>query len=435
MKILNQETELVPVGNLRVHPENPNVGDVEGIAESIAENGFFGTILAQRSTGYVLAGNHTFQAALKAEAAEVPVTWVDVDDVRAKKILLADNNLARRGRWDESLLDSLLETMDGDMEGTGFTDDELEALGFVEVPPETPPGGENDPPAATGGEGDPEPKDEKPKKEPEERGDPVAKAHEKWQAKTGEVYLVGGVHKVMCGDSTRAEDVAILFSGEKPAALVTDPPFAITGSATGTDDMSGLEIIEPFFRLWMGIWFKLLPLFAHIYSYCDFRTYGLIVTVANESEGSLKNCIIWDKGGGGLGSYYQNTHEFVYFGVKNERRRITANKTGARLIHGQPNIWRYNPPTYGSESWHTANKPVDMVKRMIENSTDEGDLVAEPFGGGGTTLIAAHRSGRRCFAMELKPKYVSVALERADEEGLEIELIREAQNGESNESD
>lgn len=128
MKILNQETVTVPLKTLKPHPENPRKGNVAGIAESIAVTGFYGTIIVQQSTGYVLAGNHRLQAAKKAGAKEVPVTYVDVDDAGAKRILLGDNRLNDVAEYDDKLLADVLQGIlneEGTLEGTGYNDDDL----------------------------------------------------------------------------------------------------------------------------------------------------------------------------------------------------------------------------------------------------------------------------------------------------------------------
>lgn len=131
MKVLNQSVEMVPVGALRLHPRNVNNGDVGAIHESIKHNGFYGTIVAQRSTGYVLAGNHRLQAAQHAGATEVPVVWVDVDDDHALRILLADNRTTRLGSDDPEALARLLQEIAdtaGTLDGTGYSDDDLDEL-------------------------------------------------------------------------------------------------------------------------------------------------------------------------------------------------------------------------------------------------------------------------------------------------------------------
>jgi hypothetical protein len=111
VRILNQTVETVAVTDLKTHPRNVNQGDLGAIHESITANGFWGTIVAQRSTGYVLAGNHRLMAAQQAGATEVPVAWVDVDDEAALRILLADNRTTRLGQDDPNVLAELLQEL------------------------------------------------------------------------------------------------------------------------------------------------------------------------------------------------------------------------------------------------------------------------------------------------------------------------------------
>lgn len=113
---------------VRPHPDNPRNGDVEAIMDSIRENGCYRPIIVQASTGYVLAGNHTYAALIEMGEERIPVAWVDVDDDRAKKILLADNRTADLGRYDEALLLDLLKGLDGDLLGTGYSPDDVDNI-------------------------------------------------------------------------------------------------------------------------------------------------------------------------------------------------------------------------------------------------------------------------------------------------------------------
>ncbi|GGJ65254.1 ParB N-terminal domain-containing protein [Deinococcus aquiradiocola] len=131
MHILNQKHEQVPVHRLTPHPRNPNVGNVEAIQASIDENGWYGAIIAQKSTGHILVGHHRYQAAVQAGADKVPVFWIDVDDTRALKILLADNKTAELATRDDDLLAQVLrELAEGDagLHGTGYDTSDLDLL-------------------------------------------------------------------------------------------------------------------------------------------------------------------------------------------------------------------------------------------------------------------------------------------------------------------
>jgi ParB-like chromosome segregation protein Spo0J len=123
--------EQVAVDRLTVHPDNPRRGNTEAIKQSIEANGFVGALVVQRSTGHVLAGNHRLVAATELGFKKVPVLWVDVDDDRARRILLADNRTADQATWDDAALAELLgELAIGDeaLIGTGFSEDELADL-------------------------------------------------------------------------------------------------------------------------------------------------------------------------------------------------------------------------------------------------------------------------------------------------------------------
>lgn len=123
--VVAQQYELTHVDKLSTHPANPRRGDVDQLASSIEANGFYGAVVAQRSTGHVLAGNHRLLAARERGILELPVIWLDVDDDRAARILLVDNRSNDVASYDEAQLVELLQELDGDLTGTGYSDDDL----------------------------------------------------------------------------------------------------------------------------------------------------------------------------------------------------------------------------------------------------------------------------------------------------------------------
>jgi ParB-like chromosome segregation protein Spo0J len=129
-RICNERYELVSVERLKPHPKNPRRGDIAAIAKSIAKNGFYGAVVAQVSTGFIVAGNHRFEAAKREGVTQVPVIWVDVDDKAARLILWADNKTNDVAGYDDKALATLLEAArsDDDLVGTGYTEDDLEKL-------------------------------------------------------------------------------------------------------------------------------------------------------------------------------------------------------------------------------------------------------------------------------------------------------------------
>ncbi|MBW3637361.1 MAG: ParB/RepB/Spo0J family partition protein [Armatimonadetes bacterium] len=129
--VINESVEMVPVSRLTLHPQNVNQGDAGAIFQSIEANGFYGVVVAQRSTGRILAGNHRYEAAKMAGLGEIPVAWVECDDATALRILLADNRTARLGRDDDAALAELLAEISnsaGTLEGTGYDGDDLDQL-------------------------------------------------------------------------------------------------------------------------------------------------------------------------------------------------------------------------------------------------------------------------------------------------------------------
>jgi ParB-like chromosome segregation protein Spo0J len=131
--ILSNQVVQVPTGDLKPHPKNPRRGNVEVIAESIRQNGFYGAVVAQRSTGHIVAGNHRWRAAQEAGMPEVPVLWVDVDDERALRILLADNRTSDVASNDSAVLAELLAGLP-DLAGTGYTAEDMTSLLAQDVP-------------------------------------------------------------------------------------------------------------------------------------------------------------------------------------------------------------------------------------------------------------------------------------------------------------
>jgi len=131
MRILDGKTEVVPIDALKPHPRNPREGDIGAINASIDNNGFYGRVLAQKSTGFILAGNHRWQAMTQAGATEIPVEWIDVDDDHALRILLADNRTNDLASYNDNELADLLEQLrvdTGTLAGTGYDGDDLDQL-------------------------------------------------------------------------------------------------------------------------------------------------------------------------------------------------------------------------------------------------------------------------------------------------------------------
>ena len=196
-QILSATIEIVPISGLSLHPENPRRGAVEEISKSIVEHGQYRPIVVQRSTGFVLAGNHTLMAAREVGMPEIAVTYLDVDDAEARRILLVDNRIADAGTYDDATLLSLLrqsESEYGSLAGTGYDDDAFEALELAVEPPALLPAPDEDIPTIV---------------------TPFSKPGDVW---------ICGPHRVACGSSTDPEMFLKLLGDNKVDLIWTDPP-------------------------------------------------------------------------------------------------------------------------------------------------------------------------------------------------------------------
>lgn len=228
----------------------------------------------------------------------------------------------------------------------------------------------------------------------------------------GELWDLGG-HRLYCADSTVLENVRHAIGDLRIVCVCTDPPYAIYGSSTGiSSDIADDGMVRPFFEVVWRNTHAVLAKFGHAYLFCDWRSWSAIWESGKRAEMAPKNMLVWDKGGGGLGSSYANTFELVAFFAKLPKQVTMRgdNETGQRMVH-RPNMLRFPKPS-GDERQHNAAKNVDMLKELIANSTDEGDAVLDMFGGSGSTLIAAHEIGRRCVILENAPRRCDVILSR-----------------------
>jgi ParB-like chromosome segregation protein Spo0J len=138
VKIAKQEYAILPLTSMKLHPKNPKKGDTDAIGESLVANDFYGAVIVQKSTGFILAGNHRWKSATEKGMVEIPVIVVDCDDATAERILLADNRIADLGSYDDKALAALVkdaQAHSGSLAGTGFMGVDLERMLAKEKPP------------------------------------------------------------------------------------------------------------------------------------------------------------------------------------------------------------------------------------------------------------------------------------------------------------
>lgn len=381
-----------PVGKLIPYGRNPRKNDhvIEQMAGAIQEFGFRIPIIA-KSTGEVVDGHLRLKAALHLGLETVPVVLADdLTPMQIKAFRILANRSATWAEWDEDLLRLELEELqldDFDLALTGFDDDEIaELLAGEESTTE----GHTDEDAA-----------------PEVPVTPVSKP--------GDIWIMGK-HRLLCGDSTDATSFALLMASEKATMVFTDPPYGVNYANSSKDKMRGTnrpilndnlgEDFEPFLKA------ALTPMIAHcqgaIYIAMSSSELDTLQAAFRAAGGKWSTFIIWAKNTFTLGrSDYQRQYEPILYGWP---EGATRHWCGDR---DQGDVWHFNKPRVND--LHPTMKPVELVERAIRNSSRPGDIVLDPFGGSGTTLIAAEKSGRQARLIELDPKYVDVIVRRWQE--------------------
>ena len=401
VRVLAQDYEMVGIESVKPHPKNPRQGDVGAISESIEANGFYGAIVVQRSTGYVLAGNHRLMAARAQGLSEVPCVWIDVDDERAVKILLADNRTNDLASYNDSVLAELLADLanTSDLTGTGYDGDDLDAL-IAEM--------------ARGG----------PEQEvPDAKLDQAAELQKKWGTESGQLWIIGN-HRLLCGDSTNQEDVARLLDGNRPNLMVTDPPYGVNYDPNWRNEAAEAghlaysarrvrEVANDDRVDWRDAW-ALFPGNV-LYTWSPGGDHVILTGLAIQESGfTIRNQIIWKKPHFPISrGAYTYQHEPCWYAV---RKGEKADFIGPK---NESSVWEITLDK-NVEGGHSTQKPLECMARPIRNHT--GD-VYEPFCGSGTTICAAEGLGRKCYAMEIDPGYIAVTLERLSQMGLEPRLV------------
>jgi DNA modification methylase len=320
---------------------------------------------------------------------------VDLDTKEGREMAMLDNlttqvNLA----WDKAELESISDQVEGfDVGDFGFEIDDLPQVVM---------------PTDKQGEGEGEPQTEV----KEDDFDPDA--HYETKVKAGEVWLLGE-HRLMCGDSTDADAVAKLMNGEKAAMMFTDPPYGVAytggvihGSKINTDHKREMLKNDD-----IDIYSKFIPLINDIIDdgaiyifYATVNTYALLKPL-RENGIELNSIIVWNKintGYADMNSNYKNKYEPCFYGKRKGHKLNFVGPTN------ECTVWDIEKDRVND--LHPTQKPVVLPGRAISNSSKEGDIVVDLFGGSGSTMIACEQLGRKCRMMELDPHYCTVIIAR-----------------------
>ncbi|OAN53018.1 DNA methylase N-4 [Paramagnetospirillum marisnigri] len=386
---------LIPYGrNARTHSD----GQVAQIAASMVEFGWTNPVLAD-SKGNVIAGHGRLAAAKSLGLDTVPVVILDhLTEAQRRAYILADNKLALNAGWDEETLAAELHALNGDgydLGVIGFSDEELDAL-------MAPLDDEGD------GQGDETGEDEV----PEPPADPVTRPGDLW---------ILGQHRLLCGDSTILADVEKVLGGPPANMCFTDSPYNVDYGAPGKGG-KGRRILNDalgggFKQFLYDVCVNILAVTkGAVYMCMSSSELHTLQSAFLEAGGHWSTFIIWAKNTFTLGrSDYQRQYEPILYGWKEGGGHYWC---GAR---DQGDVWSINKPA--RNDLHPTMKPVELVERAIGNSSRENEIILDPFGGSGTTLIACERMGRQARLLELDPKYVDVIVLRWQEQTGEAAIL------------
>lgn len=390
--------------NARTHSKN----QIQQIAASIREFGFINPVLID-TDNRIIAGHGRLAAARLTGIKEVPTIEIgDMSEAQIRAYILADNRLAELAGWDKEILALELQDLtelqiELDVTVAGFELPEIDIL--IE---------DLNTPSSV---------DDAADQAPEIDGTvaSVTRPGDLWQL---------GPHRVLCGDATTAESFARLMGNERAQMVFTDPPYnvPVDGHICGLGRvqhaefaMASGEMSEAEFTAFLEKIFGNLAAYStdgSIHFVCmDWRHMTELLSASRDAYNELKNLCVWNKTNGGMGSLYRSKHELVFV-FKNGTAPHINNVELGRHGRYRTNVWDYaGINTFGTGrlddlATHPTVKPVALVADAIKDCSKRDGIVLDCFGGSGTTLIAAERTGRRGRVMEMEPKYVDATIER-----------------------
>jgi DNA modification methylase len=479
LRILRGELFDAPIDTLQTHPMNANQGDVGAIHESIEANGFYGRALVQKSTGYILIGNHRFRAAVANGSDVLPVEVIDVDDATALRIMEADNAIAHKSTYDNEQraynLKTILEHF-GTLTGSGADEADLDDILASIQKYKAGDVGEVDGWKTLG-----------------------EQLVAKWSAAPAQIWQVPSVstpglfHRIMCSD-VRSGTIAIdrLMDGRKARCLFTDPPYGVDYESDAHGKVEGDDVSPEELQQMLATAFSMAARAtredAGFYIWHASATRRAFERAMNSAGIEEKQYLIWAKESFVMGrADYHWQHEPCFYGQKQGSRawftedrtqstiwRITprtrdnisspedvpvvlTNTTGVVITlddgtdvyigpivpkgkkfravsipdgasltivpaEGQSDLWHIRRDSQ-TDYLHPTQKPAALAARGIMNSTSPGDVVLDLFCGSGSTLVAAEQLGRMGYGMDKNPAAIAATLESLALIGLKPELV------------
>lgn len=376
------QLQRLPLASFNIDPANARKHDrrnIDAIKASLIRFGQRQPIVVQKEGMVVRAGNARVIAAREMGWTDLVCVIIDENATEAMAYAIADNRTAELAEWDDEVLTETLKSLRDvgvALDEVGWSDEELEALLRAQADP-----GEIV-------------EDEV----PEAPEDPIARLGDVWRL---------GRHRVLCGDATKADDVARVSSGVRVEMLFTDPPYGVgyTGGSKERDPISGDGDCAVATAA-MARAAEVVSVGGAAYVCGPPGRSSVEFGAAFMAAGFyFASTIVWVKNNAAFGrSDYHWQHEPIIYGW-----RVGA---GHRWVgdRKQTTVWEIDRPSRSDE--HPTMKPVELVVRGMRNSSSAGDIVFDPFLGSGTTLIAAEQLGRTCYGIELDPRYVDVIVKR-----------------------
>ena len=401
--------EHVPPSELKPYARNARTHSPKQIAQIAASIGTFGfnnPVLIDKNN-VIIAGHGRVEAAKLLGLDTVPVIRLEhLSEAEKRAYILADNRLAEKAGWDAEILaielQNLIELdLDFDVSVTGFDMPEIDVLiSGLDATAQTP-----DPADAI----------------PEVTGPAITRPGDRWQI---------GPHRLICADATSPESYHLLLDGERAQMVFTDPPYnvKIDGHVSGLGEvrhrefaMAAGEMSEAQFTSFLMTVFAILVSVAvdgaiHFIA-MDWRHMAEVLQAARGIYSEFKNLCVWSKTNGGMGSLYRSQHELFFVFKSGSAPHINNVELGK---HGRyrTNVWSYpgansfSPTRDDDLAMHPTVKPVALVMDAILDCSRRKDVILDAFAGSGTTLVAAHKTGRRGYGIELDPHYCDVIVRR-----------------------
>ncbi|MDJ0465016.1 DNA methyltransferase [Streptomyces sp. H27-C3] len=382
---------------------NARRGDVDAIRASIRRHGQYRSLVVRATADdryVILAGNHTHDA-LKAEGhATARCEIIECDDDQARRINLADNKLAELGTYDTDALAELLTYLDGDLDGTGYSDaDVQELLGTNE------------------------------EEEPLTDVDDIPDVPAEPRSKPGDVWILGR-HRLLVGDSTDVAAVEEMLDGDRCDAMWTDPPYGVeyvgkTKNALTIQNDGASDLPELLAGAFAVATIALKPGAPLYVAHADTARI-VFETAMLEAGWHVRQNLIWAKDTMVLGrSDYHYRHEPILYGFTDAPAGSgRLGRGGDRWYGDNAATTVFDVPKPSRNTEHPTSKPVDLIVPALHNSCPDEGLVYEPFAGSGSTLIAAQSTGRSARVVELDPRYADVICRRYQEHTADLPVLK-----------